>query len=362
MTETPSSPRWSTDTKRIVSLLAVAIVVYVLFRFPIVVRPLLLASLLAYLLGPLADRLTRHFKFRRAIAAVLLQLLVLALIVLLIITLVPAVIREIRSFKIDFSQIQATIAGLLDKPLIIGGQTINLQNVYQQLSENLNSLIQPLLGSVFNFVVDVAQGLLSLILVLVISFYILKDAASISAGLERMAPPDYLDDYRRLRAQIGQTWNAFFRGQLILGLVMGLVVGLTMWLLGVRNALLIGLLFGLLEVVPNFGPIIASIPTLFIAYFTGSTWLPVSNEVFLIIVLVANIALQQIENIVLVPRIMGHHLNLHPVVVLLGAIAGASLAGVLGILLAAPMLATARVIGHYAYAKLLNVDPFEMSL
>jgi predicted PurR-regulated permease PerM len=122
--------------------------------------------------------------------------------------------------------------------------------------------------------------------------------------------------------------------------------------------LLIGILFGVLEVVPNFGPTIASIPTLLIAYFTGSTWLPVSNEVFVIIVLIASMALQQLENLFLVPRIMGYHLNLHPVVVLIGAIAGASLAGILGILLAAPMLATARVIGRYVYDKMLDLEPF----
>ena len=352
-------PRWSTDTKRIVSIVAVALVAYSLFRFPIVIRPLLLALLLAYLLSPLAGWLTRRYHWRPGLASALLHLVTLTVIVLAIILLVPAIVGQFQSLKIDFGQIQASIRNLLDKPIVVGGQTIDLQAVYQQVTENLSSMIQPLVSSAFNFVVDVAQGLLSLILIIVISFYILKDAAVINASLERLIPPTYRNDFIRLRAQVARTWNAFFRGQLILGIVMGVVVGLAMWALGLRNALLIGILFGVLEVVPNFGPIIASIPTLAIAYFTGSTWLPVSGEVFLIIVLIASIALQQIENIVLVPRIMGYHLNLHPVVVLLGVIAGASLAGVLGILLAAPMLATARVIGHYVYCKMLNLDPFE---
>ena len=357
-----SSTRWSRDAKRIVSLVAVGLVVYILFRFSEVVRPLLLAVLLAYLLSPLAEWLTRRLRLRRGLASLLLHVMLLALVVLLILLVVPAIINEVRSFRIDFRQIQTAIENLLNKPLVVGGQTINLRDVYQRVAENLNSLIQPLISSAFDFVVSVAEGLVTLILIMVISFYILKDATAINTALERMAPPAYLDDYCRMRAQIAKTWNAFFRGQLILSLVMGVVVGTTMWALGVRNALLIGILFGVLEVVPNFGPTIAAIPTLAIAYFTGSTWLPVSNEVFFVIVLIANVALQQIENIVLVPRIMGHHLNLHPVAVLLAVIAGASLAGILGILLAAPMLATARLLGHYAYCKLLDRDPFESDL
>jgi predicted PurR-regulated permease PerM len=247
---------------------------------------------------------------------------------------------------------------LLATPISIGGQPIDLQAAVRQLGENLNSLLQDLLGRAVSILVGMAEGILQLILILVISFYLLKDAPGINTALEQLTPPSHRTDFIQLRGQIGKTWNAFFRGQLILGIVMGGVVGLTMWALGLRGALLIGILFGVLEVVPNFGPTIASIPTLLIAYFTGSTWLPVSHEVFVIIVLIASMALQQLENLFLVPRIMGYHLNLHPVVVLIGAIAGASLAGILGILLAAPMLATARVIGRYVYNKMLDLEPF----
>ncbi len=355
---TDSSPRWSTDTKRIVSLIAVALAAYALFRFPIVIRPLLLACLLAYLLSPLADRLTVRWKMRRGLASVVLHLLMLALMILLVVGLVPAVIAQIRSLRIDFRQVQDAIDRLLATPIVIGGQTIDLHRAAQQLSENLNTLLQSLLAEVMHVIVDVAQGLVQLILIVVISFYLLKDAPRINAGLEQLAPPSYRRDFIQLRGQIGKTWNSFFRGQLILGIVMGVIVGLTMWALGLRAALIIGILFGVLEVVPNFGPTIASIPTLMIAYFTGSAWLPVSHEVFVIIVLIVNIALQQLENLLLVPRIMGYHLNLHPVAVLLAVIAGASLAGVLGILLAAPMLATARVMGRYVYDKMLDLEPF----
>jgi predicted PurR-regulated permease PerM len=358
MNASPSSPRWSTDTKRIVSLIVVALIAYALLRFPIIIPPLLLACLLAYLLSPLAERLVQRLKLRRGLASALVHVLAIALVMVVVVLFVPEMIAQIRSLRIDFHQIQLSIEKLLATPIVIGGQTIDPGAAAQRLGEDLNSLLQSLMREAVGLLVDLAQGALQLILIVVISFYLLKDAPHINAGFDQLAPPSFRSDFIQLRSQIGKTWNAFFRGQLILGVVMGVVVGLTMWALGLRAALLIGILFGLLEVIPNFGPTLASIPTLLIAYFTGSTWLPVSNEVFVIIVLIASIALQQLENLFLVPRIMGYHLNLHPVAVLLAAIAGASLAGVLGILLAAPMLATAREIGRYVYCKMLDVEPF----
>ena len=355
---TSSSPPWSMTTKRLIAILLIALLVFVLFRFSTMVRALLLGCLLAYLLSPLAEWLIKRYKWKRWIGALLVHGLALAVILLAAAILIPASLNAARDFKIDFTQIQDTIENLLTNPIALGGQPIDLSAALQRLNENLSGMLQPLLASAVDVLVDVAQGLITLALTFVISFYLLKDAPRINAALENLIPTEYRGDFVQLRSRTARTWQAFFRGQLVLCVVMGVVVGVSMRLLGMRNSLLIGFLFGVLEVVPNFGPIIASIPTLAIAFFTGSTWLPVDNLVFTLIVLAVLIALQQLENIVLVPRIMGYHLKLHPVVVLLGALAGASLAGVLGILLAAPMIASARIVGQYVYGKLFDLETF----
>lgn len=355
---TASSPRWSRDTKRIAILIVIGLITFAVFRFPIVLRPLFLGALLAYLLNPLAEQAVKRFRLNRGAASALVHVAAVAAISLVAIIIVPAIIHQIRSLKIDFSEVQATLQQLLSTPIAIGGQAVDLQAAAQRALENLNSLLQTLLAQAVDLLVDVAQGMVQVVLIFVVSFYLLKDAPRLNTSVTQWLPAAFRDDYVQLRGRVGQTWNAFFRGQLVLSLIMGVVVGVIMWALGVRNALLIGLLYGLLEVVPNFGPIIATIPTLLIAYFTGSTWLPVSQGVFALIVLAAATAAQQVENWFLVPRVMSQHLKLHPVVVLLGAIAGASLAGIPGILLAAPTIATGRVIGHYVYCRLLDLDPF----
>jgi len=99
------------------------------------------------------------------------------------------------------------------------------------------------------------------------------------------------------------------------------------------------------------------IPAVLVALVQGSNVLPVSNLIFALIVVLVYVVIQQVENNYLVPRIMGHSLHMHPVFVLIGVVVGASFAGVLGAFLAAPVLASLKVLGLYAHAKIVDRDP-----
>ncbi|MGQ9518417.1 MAG: AI-2E family transporter, partial [Anaerolineae bacterium] len=122
---------------------------------------------------------------------------------------------------------------------------------------------------------------------------------------------------------------------------------------------ILGLLAGVLEVIPNFGPVLAAVPAILLALFQGSRFIPVGNAWFALVIAGAYVLIQQIENNYLVPRIIGRSVKLHPVVVLVGAVAGAYLGGILGVFLAAPVIASARVLGRYLYHKVLDMEPFE---
>ena len=356
---TPAS-RWSTDTKRLVALFSVVLIGLAINRLSFILGPLAIALLLVYLLNPIADALERRLRFRRGLAVAALLLAVLALVIVLSVLLVQSVLAQLQSLTLDLDAIGARIGDLLAQPLRVGDVRIDLRQVVDQLRGSLNSLAQPLVNRAVDLGADVAHGLVWLIFIFVSAFYLLKDTPRIIAWLDRSVPPGFRDDFVQLRGQIAGTWNSFFRGQLILAITMGIVVGLAMWAVGLPNALIIGILFGVLEVVPNFGPVLASIPTVLIALFQGSSWLFVDNKLaFTIVIIILSFVLQQLENVVLVPRILGHHLNLHPVAVLVAVIAGASLAGVLGILLASPVLATLRDIFGYVSARMLDRDPFQ---
>jgi predicted PurR-regulated permease PerM len=162
----------------------------------------------------------------------------------------------------------------------------------------------------------------------------------------------------RLRQQITDAWSAFLRGQLVMGVVMVVITTVVCTAVGLPYAVLMGLIAGLTEFIPNLGPIIALIPAVLVALLEGSSFLPLTNFWFAVLVTGLYMAIQQVEGNLLLPRVMGSSLNLHPLVVLIGIIVGGSLAGILGMLLAAPVLATLRIVSHYVFCRLYDRDPF----
>lgn len=153
-------------------------------------------------------------------------------------------------------------------------------------------------------------------------------------------------------------WSAFFRGELTLMLVIGVISWLGLTILGMPGALYLGIIAGLLELIPNLGPIIATIPAAIVALLHGSSYLPVSPLAMALLVVLFYILVQQLENNLIVPRILGEAVDLPPLVVMTGVLVGATAAGLLGALLVTPIIASAREILHYIYGKMLGKDPF----
>jgi predicted PurR-regulated permease PerM len=155
--------------------------------------------------------------------------------------------------------------------------------------------------------------------------------------------------------KIRRAWVGFLRGQMSLMLIIGVVTWLGGLILGLPQALFLGVIAGVLELIPNVGPTLAAIPAVVLALLFGSSHLAVSN-------LSAPIAVglrlvQLIENQYLVPNIMGDAVDLPPLVVLIGTIAGASAFGIMGALLATPVIATGNLVFRYVYSKILENPP-----
>jgi predicted PurR-regulated permease PerM len=133
------------------------------------------------------------------------------------------------------------------------------------------------------------------------------------------------------------------------------------FILGLPFALAMGVFAGLMEFLPSIGHGIWLVVASLLALFAGSTWLPLPNWAFMLVVIGLHLVYQQFDLNYLIPRIIGHSVHLPPLVVILGIVTGAVLAGVLGIPLAAPTIASARVLGRYVYANLFDLDPFAAS-
>jgi predicted PurR-regulated permease PerM len=182
-------------------------------------------------------------------------------------------------------------------------------------------------------------------------------ANQISGWYPDLIPPEYKEEYASLIGKITKTWISFIRGQLTLMIIIGLMTWLGNLILGTPYALLLGIIAGLLELIPNIGPTLAAIPAVLLALIFGSSYLPVSNLIFALLVIGMYVLIQLIENQFIVPYVMGDAVNLPPLIVLIGTIAGATAFGILGALLATPIIATFDLLFRFVYRKILEPPP-----
>lgn len=359
------SPPWHPTTRITVGVLLLLLGAAFLAQITSLLPPVVMALLLAYLLHPLVTWLSARLHIRRGLAVLLLYVILLALLGAGATGLGLAVSQQVVALVTDLTAISRQIPEWLEQAasfrLEIGPWVLDLGEAnLEPILTSVTSAVRPLLTETGRIVASVAGATASavgvFVAVLVLGFYMLLDFGTVDRALIDLAPPAYRDDVRRLLSQSALVWNAFLRGQLLLALAVGGLVVVVLGALGVRQALVLGLIAGLLEFVPIFGPFIAGLVAVLVSLFQGANPWGLSPLGFAVVVLAAFMLIQQFENHVLVPRILGHVLKLHPLFVLLAALVGATLAGILGLLLAAPVLATLRLWLGYVYRKIVGLD------
>lgn len=379
-----SSPPWSNTTKLVVGLVTLALVVLVVVRINAATwNAIIISVLLAYLFSPAVTfferRLARirSYETRRTLAVILTWLLVLGTVALLLILIVPAALAQVRDFGDELpSLIEGTeqdIKDFLSQPLTIGGTTLvpwdELERMLVQeegasVEGSLSGTLQDAVLNLADPALDVLGGavsfLFTLLFALVMLFYLMRDGPRFANYLVESMPESYQGDARRLLVEISLIWNAYLRGQLALCTVIAVATYLAALILGLPQPLMLALVAGFLELIPNLGPALSQIPAILFALTTPSSTIPALDNglFFAVVVSITYMAIQQLEAIFLVPRIMGRSLDLHPFVVLVAILIGASLAGVVGVVLAAPIAATLRLLGRYLRGKLLDEELF----
>lgn len=356
--EPPSLPhRWTYDARRWVVIgLVVAGAIFAYFireTLPV----LILAVLVAYLLNPIVTLLSHRLKLPRIAAAALTYVVLIAALIELGILVTPNIARQVTTLVGDFDVLVLRLLDVGRQIPVLANWTneLNAVQVAQQLRQEAGALLE----QSPRFLAGAASSVFSVFVVLVLSFYLVKDADVFVERLRTVVPPAYKQDYDRITRELDVVWSGFLRGQVVLALIIGTITTIALMILGVRSALLLGILAGILEVVPTIGPIIAMIPAVLIAFFQGSTNWNIDPTIFALIVILVYFAIQQLENHLVVPNVLGASVNLPPVLILAGTIVGASLAGVLGIFLAAPVIATARLFFQFVFRKLFEPLPGE---
>lgn len=380
---------WSKPTRYIVAVGLVLLGCYILYLARSVIPLLVIAALIAAISRPFINSLQRDAHLPRGVAVALVYIGILIIVPLILLLAIPAVIDAVEYvLSLDY---QSITRGVIDwlRTSLTNIQDMNLpfpalepfvDETVATLLAGLNAgeveqtpietpsvaTILQSIGSALTATFVTAAGVVGsvftraalVLFVFLSSLYISLSAHTFQDAFLNLVPDRFRSEISTLIARILRMWGAFFRGQLTLMLVIGIFTWIGLSILGVPGAVYLAIVAGLLELIPNLGPIIATIPAVIVALLQGSSNFAVSPFIFGLIVIGFYILLQQLENNIIVPRVLGEAVELPPLVVLTGVLVGAEVAGLLGALLATPVIATLREIVHYAYRKVLGESPY----
>lgn len=341
--------------RRLYWLIALVVIGWLLYRLAPVLTPFIAAALLAYIADPLADRLER-LRLPRAAAVIAVFLLTFAFLGLLVLLVVPLVNAQVRALLdalpaivIQVEQVWwPKLAPFLD---IEPGQDVGFGAFIARYGEMATAWGSSILLSVTRSGGALAAAVISLFLVPILTFYLLRDWDTIVARIAALVPSRKQDTVFRLARETDDVLSAFLRGQILVMISLGAIYSLGLSLIGLRFAIAIGVIAGLVSFVPYLGFVFGIVLAgLTVALEPDPLW-RLSG-----VVVTFSIA-QVIEGSFLTPKLVGNRIGLHPVLVIFAVAAGGQLFGFFGILLALPMAAVLSVLIRFAYRNYLAEHP-----
>ncbi len=308
-----------------------------------ILNPFLMAALLAYLTNPLINKLMRH-KLSRLFSVIIVFLSLFSLIIFACLALVPFLESQLSTLLAKIPDMiawtQTIMLPWLSDNMGISTASIDMDSLKSLIGENLTKaggVTAYILKSIFHSGHLVLEWLMNILLIPVVTFYLMCDWSMILTNLQQLLPRRVEPTIVMLVKECDEVLSAFIRGQLLVMLSLAAIYATGLSLIGLQMGLLIGVIAGLLCIVPYLGFITGIITASIAAYvqFGSFSYVGMVIVVFLIG--------QSIEGMFLTPRLVGHRIGLHPVAVIFAILAGGSLFGFVGVLLALPTAAMLMV-------------------
>jgi predicted PurR-regulated permease PerM len=329
---------------------------WLVWRLAPVITPFAISAGLAYLGDPLADRLEglRLFRWRvsRTVAVVAVFLLLSAAIGLLLLIFLPLAQEQVRRLVERTPAMVEWVAGTavpwLQAKLGLGALDIDPETLVRTARaywKEAGTAFLGVLGSVSRGGQTVLHWLMNLVLIPVVTFYLLRDWDKLITGIRELIPRQQEALVAQVAHEIDEVLGAFLRGQLMVMLALGLVYAAGLWLVGLDLAFIIGLVAGLLSIVPYLGTFVGVVAALLAAVFQFQDLL---HPVLVLAVFAVG---QSLEGMVLTPKLVGDRIRLHPVAVIFAVLAGGQLFGFLGVLLALPAAAALNVLVRHLHDR-----------
>jgi Predicted permease len=347
------------NSRRWQMLALIGVIVFVIWLLAPVLMPFALAAMLAYLGDPLADRLQRLGMGRTWAVSIVFTVISIIFVGVLLL-LVPLIQRQVSNL-IDnlphYVEWARTVAlPWVQQRLHLEPDTFDTDKMLATIREHIGSIgsiAAKALTQVTQSGMGIITWLTNAVLIPVVAFYLLRDWDTMIAHIQRLIPRSVEPTVVRLSRESDQVLGAFVRGQLLVMLALGVFYGLGLTLVGISIGPLIGMVAGLLSFVPYLGFMIGFVAALIAALVQYGDWTHV-----LLVCGVFTVG-QLLEGYVLVPRLVGGKIGLHPVAVIFAVLAGGHLFGFLGVLLALPAASVVVVLLRYVFARYRESDLYK---
>jgi len=355
--ELNTAPRWGMAARFYILAIVLILIGAFLYWIRPLLSPLILAALVAYLLYPLAARAEKHPKISHNTAVTLVYLPFVAILIATPSTLIPILVGQVNTLSEELQLIVSQLEALLAEPLIIFGVTISQEQLIDFLNQATASFA-PAADQAIQVIEATSTSLVWLLLILVTAYYLMRDWRGLRDWFFRLVPPPEEADVLRLLLEINTTWRAYLRGTLLLMFMMGVFFTILGLALGLPGAVALGLVTGLLSIIPELGPMIAGILASLVALFQGSNYLPMSNFWFAVLIAAIYVVVMQLKSFWIRPLVMGRFMHMNTGLVFILIIGAALLSGILAALVVLPVFASVSLIGHYLRCRLLDIDPW----
>ncbi len=344
--------KFSPVAKSITIILIVLFVIFVLRYSSQIIHPFIWAIITAYLFAPLIDMLETRTNIPRVFWILLVYIVIAFIVYWSLLYVIPIINNEISEI---FGLGGTNGTSFMGKILGMGKE--NLFGLEINFGDTLGKFLIWVREQAQTFAVPVFFGLMERFIAisayLVITFYLLLDGEKYIKLFLLLFPAKYRREITSVATDINETLGAYIRGQVILIFIMSIASWIILSLLRVHYAFVLCLTTGTLEVVPIIGPIVATTLAALVAFNQTSLAWGLTNFSLTIIVICAYFILRQMEDLIVIPNIVGKFIHVHPIVVMFALFVGAKVAGVLGIFLALPVSATLKVLLNYIYPKLI---------
>lgn len=318
----------SISTGTVLKTVAILLVLAFLWLIRDIVIIVLFSLILASAIDPLVDRMQR-FRIPRALSVLLFYLVIVVVVLGITTLLVPAFAQQAGDLVRELPDLFQGEHLTWVQDLQLLAQRFELTESARNFLTSVGQTLSESTGGVFATLSSFFAGAFSVAAIAVLTFYLTVEEKGIKKFFAFVVPSRHHTYVTDLTNRIQQRLGGWLRGYLSLGLIVAVLTYVGLLVVGVDYALVLALFAGLMEFVPLVGPILAAIPALFFAF--------TQNPVLAIFVLVLYFGIQQLENHVLVPKIMQRSAGLSPVVVILVILVGAKVAGFIGLLLAVPL-------------------------